>query len=542
MNRKQDREALDRIKAACGSDKTKEIRELKRLAKEGQKQGDLFLVGIVYHRLAVISSMVDDIDGCFTNAFKSVELLKDTDAYEPYARALVTLGYAYGMQENWQLELEQYDLAYRIIRRHRIRSDVRTIVLNNLSTCHSALKDYKTAIRYLTTCIEQSKQDDPEDYDSLLMYQINLANYHKEAGMLEKALDILSSVRDWIQKAGSNALVCDYYLRTAIVYDALGNLEACNASIDRSFACVPEDEYPVPLYDDFRQVLRLLVERKDRMRADRIIGLMTDYSEKVKGTIEQLIAFRAMADYYGGFGENERALDSYKQLDELYSNRIGELTGIQLGIHKNLRNADAEIRKLKKQMRENDALLSLEPMTKLLNRSALLKVSSEYIERAARRKQKIGAIFIDIDFFKECNDTYGHARGDEIIKEVALACRKEEKDGIRFARYGGDEFFGITYGLSDDEVVAVAKRIAGRIREADIPHEKNPNGRRITISAGVVNVVITGRTDTIIEIANYADKALYHAKNAGRNAIYLLNHESRDENGGTTASYVRIGE
>ena len=156
-----------------------------------------------------------------------------------------------------------------------------------------------------------------------------------------------------------------------------------------------------------------------------------------------------------------------------------------------------------------------------------------------KKRQKVGAIFIDIDCFKECNDTYGHAKGDEIIKEVASACRRQENKNIRFARYGGDEFFGITRGLSDDEVCDIARRICISIRNAAIPNEKNPNGGILTLSAGVVNVPITDRTDTILEIANYADKAVYYAKNAGRNAVYQLVH---GENGtkAAGAAYIKI--
>ena len=150
-----------------------------------------------------------------------------------------------------------------------------------------------------------------------------------------------------------------------------------------------------------------------------------------------------------------------------------------------------------------------------------------------QKKQKVGAIFIDIDYFKECNDTYGHTKGDEIIKKVANACKKEEKSNICFARYGGDEFFGITRGLNDDEVVDIAKRICSRIREENIPNEKSPCGNKLTLSAGVVNVAITDHTDTIIEIANYADKAVYHAKNSGKNAIYLLEYGKSNKIGAT---------
>lgn len=126
-----------------------------------------------------------------------------------------------------------------------------------------------------------------------------------------------------------------------------------------------------------------------------------------------------------------------------------------------------------------------------------------------------------------------------MIKEVANVCKKEETANVRFARYGGDEFFGITRGLDDGVVVEIARRICRNIRDEKIPNEKNKNGRIITLSVGVVNVAITDHTDTIIEIANFADKALYHAKDSGRNAVYLLDYNEADKKG-KNAAFVKV--
>jgi diguanylate cyclase (GGDEF)-like protein len=195
-----------------------------------------------------------------------------------------------------------------------------------------------------------------------------------------------------------------------------------------------------------------------------------------------------------------------------------------LNIHKILKDADSSINRLNKKVIETENRANRDPMTKLLNRSAMLKVSEEFIGKAAKNKEKIGAIFIDIDFFKECNDTYGHAKGDEIIKEVARACQKEESERVCFARYGGDEFLGLTCGLEDGAVTEIARKICSRIRKADIPNKKNPNGHRVTLSVGIVNVEVTKKTDTIIQIANYADKAVYYSKNSGKDCIHLLDY------------------
>lgn len=452
------------------------------------------------------------------------------------ARAYSVLGRAHLNQGNDQLSLVCDETAYEIIKRHRIRGPVRIAALNNLSASFHAMEEPKKGIRYLKECLDLLNRDYSEEYTDLLMYSINLAGCYKDLGELDRADEIFDSVSGLLDKVGFPPLVCDYYIRRAIVAYLRENVQAGDGYIDSALSIFPENIYPLPLYDDLCEVARIITRRRDRERAERIFEIMTVFAEKNTGTLEQLFATRMLAYYYKDFGEYQRAAEYFAKYDELNEKKMRELKEMQMKLHTTTRRTEAEIRKLKRKMRENEDLVSRDPLSKLLNRSALLRVSSEFIESASKKRQKVGVIFIDIDCFKECNDTYGHARGDEIIRRVAGVCRRQETKNVRFARYGGDEFFGITKDLDDEGVRAIARRICRDIRNADIPNEKNPNGGRLTLSVGVINVPITNRTDTILEIANVADKALYHAKSAGRNVIYELD---RDEDKGG-ASYVKV--
>ncbi len=378
---------LEEVYETYKGNPSRQIRELKKFITEGKKTGNTDLLGAAYFYTGYIYYELDDRDGVFTNALKAVAMLKDSENVSLIVRSYVMLGYGYGRQENYQMELDCYDKAYVL--------------------------------------------------------------------------------------------------------------------------------------------------------AGKILELMKVYAQKNPGTLEQLIAYRTMAEYYAEFGEEKLALEYYSKLDSLYETRLNEFQKIQLNVHNKMKVADRELLKLNRKIEESEERATKEPLTKLLNRATLLRVASDFIDIAARKKEKVGAIFIDIDFFKECNDTYGHVKGDEILKEVAGACQREETPFIRFARYGGDEFFGITHGLDDKEVTDIASRICERIRKADIPNEKNPNGHRVTLSVGVANVRISGQTDTIIEIANYADKAVYYSKNAGKNCIHLLDHGRKDDEG-NQARFVKI--
>ena len=522
-----------------GQDKKGLIAKLNELIIEGKKNNDIFMIGLCYYFLATIYSELTDRDRLLSFALKAVALLKDCDEYDIKARAYIALGYAYFERLNVQMALECYDEALKIANKHRLDDATKLTIINDLSTCYHALGDSTTSIKLLNECIEKIKIIDPNDYTTLAMFQLNLAENNQDAGKYTIAKQILESMHDWVDKISIDAMQCDYYLRIAVVNYSLGDISSGNKYFDKALKMIPKGYYPHPIYDDLSKITLFLAKNSDKERCETIKVLMETYRQKNKGTLEQIYAYTALVNYYRYFGEYEKTIECYEKLNSSYCQRIKELEGTQLDVHKRMKSVDNEVQQLKKSMLKKEEIYSLEPLTKLLNRSALLKVSSEFIESSLKRNNKVGGIFIDIDFFKECNDTYGHAKGDEIIKIVAEACKAEEKANIKFARYGGDEFFGITKGLNDFEVIEIAKRIFKKIKDANIPNEKNPNGHIITLSAGVVNVTITNKTDTIIEIANYADKAVYFAKSNGKNAIYMLKYDS-SKTDGNNSQYIKI--
>lgn len=530
---------LEEVYETYKGNPSRQIRELKKFITEGKKTGNTDLLGAAYFYTGYIYYELDDRDGVFTNALKAVAMLKNSENVSLIVRSYVMLGYGYGRQENYQMELDCYDKAYVLAKKHRIKGEVSHTLLNDLSNCYHQMGDCKTAIRLMNEAVSKLKTMSPDDFDTLAMYTINLSTYYRDNNEPKKAREVLEEMGKWIGKVGFNGFVCDYYLRIARLAYILKDSKSGKKYIDRSFEFVPDNMFPHPLYDDLRQISHILVESKDKKRAGKILELMKVYAQKNPGTLEQLIAYRTMAEYYAEFGEEKHALEYYSKLDSLYETRLNEFQKIQLNVHNKMKVADGEVLKLNRKIEESEERATKEPLTKLLNRATLLRVASDFIDIAARKKEKVGAIFIDIDFFKECNDTYGHVKGDEILKEVAGACQREETPFIRFARYGGDEFFGITHGLDDKEVTDIASRICERIRKADIPNEKNPNGHRVTLSVGVANVRISGQTDTIIEIANYADKAVYYSKNAGKNCIHLLDHGRKDAEG-NQARFIKI--
>lgn len=129
----------------------------------------------------------------------------------------------------------------------------------------------------------------------------------------------------------------------------------------------------------------------------------------------------------------------------------------------------------------------------------------------------ITVFMMDLDYFKDYNDTYGHLKGDEVLKNVARTISKLIRNEDVLARYGGEEFTLIVEDVQQTRAGEIAENILKAIFNANIPHTSNPLGR-VTISIGIAATNVTRENEiTSEELIDRADKALYMAKAGGRN-------------------------
>ncbi|WP_051906515.1 response regulator [Methylomarinum vadi] len=174
--------------------------------------------------------------------------------------------------------------------------------------------------------------------------------------------------------------------------------------------------------------------------------------------------------------------------------------------------------KIKQQSERLEQLANLDGLTGIPNRRQFEKVLQKEWHRARRSQKPLSVIFIDIDFFKKFNDTYGHAVGDECLIAVAKTLKKELKRCADFiARYGGEEFVAILPETDGKAAFALAEAMrisAAKIQLSDLVLPQ-PS---ITLSLGV-STAIPGNGMKPEDLINAADRALYQAKHNGRNQV-----------------------
>jgi two-component system cell cycle response regulator len=169
-----------------------------------------------------------------------------------------------------------------------------------------------------------------------------------------------------------------------------------------------------------------------------------------------------------------------------------------------------------------------DPLTGVNNRRFFDQRLTEEIARAIRSAAPLSCLLLDIDKFKQINDTYGHQTGDHVLINVAALIKKQMRGSDVLARYGGEEFVALLINASSEEAIEIAERVRRNIAA----HKFAVSTKRehpVTISIGVATLFENkSSTDANIladELINRADQALYTAKDTGRNRVFHLHFE-----------------
>lgn len=164
-----------------------------------------------------------------------------------------------------------------------------------------------------------------------------------------------------------------------------------------------------------------------------------------------------------------------------------------------------------------------DPLTGALNRRCLTDIEAEL---ARDPSAKCGCIFVDIDHFKLYNDHHGHLAGDACLQRVAGAikgCANRASDLV--ARYGGEEFAAILPNAADTTGAMLAEKMRASVAALALPHSASGTAAFVTISVGVATLT-PQRTTHAVDLIAAADRALYQAKESGRNRVVCEDMET----------------
>ncbi|MEA4881266.1 MAG: diguanylate cyclase, partial [Synergistaceae bacterium] len=159
-------------------------------------------------------------------------------------------------------------------------------------------------------------------------------------------------------------------------------------------------------------------------------------------------------------------------------------------------------------------------LTGLLNRGAVIERLENELSRSWRTGVPLSIALLDIDHFKEVNDTYGHVTGDRVLREIGQRIKAVIRSYDSLGRYGGEEFLLVFPGLSGSVADGICERIRSAIMEKPfLPCETKEDQTPFFISASLGLCEVPAVCETIDTVLTKADDALYRAKGSGRNRV-----------------------
>ena len=164
-------------------------------------------------------------------------------------------------------------------------------------------------------------------------------------------------------------------------------------------------------------------------------------------------------------------------------------------------------------------LAMVDELTGLKNRRAFFDDAEPAIAAARRRKQPVAVALLDLDFFKDVNDTYGHAVGDIVLKEVARRITSTLREEQIVGRLGGEEFVALLPDTTPAQALIAIERVRKAIGAAQIPLPGGGPAITVTISGGIAPVFEEEGLESVIDLA---DKAMYRAKGLGRDRVEVF--------------------
>ncbi len=187
------------------------------------------------------------------------------------------------------------------------------------------------------------------------------------------------------------------------------------------------------------------------------------------------------------------------------------------------------VKRIEDLVQEKTILSDIDGLTSVMNRRHFLELMEDRWSRCKQEKKPIALLIVDVDYFKEYNDNYGHLAGDEVLRRIAQVLKQNVRQNYDYVgRYGGDEFVVLLNNTDLSTGQAVADCLAEKINELQIEHRYSPISSHETVTVGLAAMVPEAET-ALEELFKRADSALYFGKEQGKNQVQAWNDSIPDK-------------
>lgn len=451
---------------------------------------------------------------------KAIQLYQKCGNWKQYVTAMNLMGVIYAAIGNETMAIDYYleGLECAIDNQFRI---LIALFYNNIGSRYQELGEHRRAIEYFLNSVRELEAENApkEKNDGLwhLITYLNLQTSYWELGEFDISYEYLQKAERYMTEEVEQTYHCTFLgAKCRLLWDR-GEKEFVYRHLEELLSSAEHDENASDHVQNMKSLCSLLRDMGEYEGWKRIIDAFERYS-KEQGTVYcRLILTEMQMEYYRVIGEMQRYIHLCVDHTELYQKQreiVDKERAAAIDIKIELRNKEAE-------RRQAEAKSTTDALTGLGNRYLLENEAAKIFAEAAAKGAVISVGVLDIDYFKQHNDTYGHIQGDTCLQKVAEVLSEMAQGIGQVYRFGGDEFVMLLVEGESGKVAQIAESVKEGLARERIKNENSRVIPEITISQGYVCFVPKG-DETAGELIKHADVALYHVKENGRNGYHII--------------------
>lgn len=501
---KQIDEMIEKVKGLYYKDSGESLKialdalELSKKANYPQAEAILLLnIGGIYSNISEYTKATDYI-------IAAIPMLELYNLEYHFCMSFSILGNIFYELSNYETAFDYYNKSVYTAQKYQY-IDRLSVAYNNIGEIYKVLMNYDKALDFYQKSLDEDRKIDYEACKGITY--LNLAEVNYFMGDYGKAFELVQIAFTFIKKYNYEIILCEVYKMYALIFWKLKDYEKASGNFAMAIDIAEKKmayNYEIDILVFYHQ---FLVEQDQTEAALKVLSdayalaMANDLHEK------SLLICRHFTAIYEKTGDYEATLEYYRLYiahdQEQSKERIAQISeGIELRIKTEEVKLQSEI----------------DSLTGIPNRRKFLQFLDTQWDYCKKFGHPLSLIMLDIDFFKEYNDNYGHAEGDRCLVAIAGLLAGLMEKSYFLARYGGDEFFAVLPQTTIAEAMAFAETMRQTVLDAKIRHEYSPISDFVTITLGVVSFL---PKDGLIsnDFIKKADDALYDAKREGRNKV-----------------------
>lgn len=499
-----------------------------KLIAYGKEQQDDWIRGFAYYYKAENCYVLNDTEDFFKNIMTALSYLDVSHQWELMARAYNIMAITSMNRGNAPFAMDYYLNALAYCDKYQL-DDVGTMIKINIGVLyHSCGNDIQAQNYFEMNLPILQGSDLPHRIQMLFSVYLGIANTQLGRGLLDKADEYMEKAKNLSLKLADPLFDMCLHCFQARLYHAEGKGNFRDEAIAK-VANLSDIEIPLlDMFDDLYDYTKMLLEAGKEEDFWKILMHLEELSKQAKITYLQKKILSLKIKFYKRKEDHAGYLQAsglYYELSEMMERENEYMIGKMLDV----RGFLEESTKQKKQMEiENQELhhkSETDALTGLANRFRLNQYADKKFEEAIADHTPVAIEIMDIDYFKQYNDNYGHQAGDTCIYKVGRALKQMmEHDNVFVARYGGDEFVAIYTGYTKDAVEGLMEELKKRIVGLNIEHRYSKAAEIVTVSQGA-SYGIPNKGDRVWDFLHSADEMLYKVKTMSRNSVFISDYE-----------------